>query len=517
MTATPSPATSLNAARRARDLQVLAEGGVVDVLVIGGGITGTGVALDAASRGLSVALVERQDLAHGTSRWSSKLVHGGLRYLAKGDVGIAFESARERGILMERTAPHLVRPLPFVTPLNDDHRRGPALLTATGFRAGDLLRAAAGTSRSTLPAPRRISASEAALLAPGLRRSDLRGALLHWDGQLVDDARLVIAVARTAAALGARILTYAEAGDVHGEGAVVTDLHGGGEIEIRARHVVNATGVWADTVDAAVELRPSRGAHLVLDAARLGNPSAGVTVPVRGELGRWVFTLPQGDGRVLVGLTDVPLAGPVPDVPEADDHDEHFLLSTVSRAFDLPLGPADVIGRFAGLRPLLAAADGHATADLSRSHRIIDGEDGIVTVVGGKLTTYRRMAEDAVDHLAAHRGANVGRSRTARIPLVGAAARNRLPGIAATPHLVRRYGTEAPAVAALAERDPQLGEPLAAGLPAIGAELAFGLAHEGALTVDDLLDRRTRIGLVAADRDAALSTAEALLAGVPTA
>jgi glycerol-3-phosphate dehydrogenase len=513
---TPSPATSLNAARRARDLEVLAGGQVVDVLVIGGGITGVGVALDAASRGLSVALLERRDLANGTSRWSSKLVHGGLRYLAKGDVGIAMESARERGILMERTAPHLTRPLPFVVPLNDDHRPGSAMLTDVGLRLGNVLRVLAGTSRSTLPRPRRISASEALLLAPGLRRADLRGALLQWDGQLVDDARLVIAVARTAAAHGARVLTYTEVEELHAGGAVVRDEHGGGTFEVRARAVVNATGVWADRLAASVELRPSRGAHLVLRAERLGDPAAGVTVPVRGELGRWVFTLPQGDGRVLVGLTDVPVAGgDVPDVPEADAHDEHFLLSTVSRAFDLALGPDDVVGRFAGLRPLLAGESG-STADLSRRHRLLDA-DGLLTVVGGKLTTYRAMAEEAVDHLAARDGLPVGRSRTARIPLVGAARRDALERLDAPPHLVRRYGAEALAVAALAEADPTLAEPLAPGHPAIAAELAHGVAHEGALTVDDLLERRTRIGLVPADREAALPAAEALLAAAPGA
>jgi glycerol-3-phosphate dehydrogenase len=507
----PSPASSLSAARRRRDLDALADGEVVDVLVIGGGITGVGVALDAASRGLSVALVERRDLAHGTSRWSSKLVHGGLRYLAKGDVGIALESARERGVLMERTAPHLTRALPFVIPLNDDHRPAAALLTAAGGRAGDALRRLAGTSRGTLPAPRRISASEAALLSPGLRRSDLRGALLFWDGQLVDDARLVIAVARTAAAFGARILTYVEAGEVTGDGAVVRDaLGGGGDLDLRARHVVNATGVWADAFEPSVELRPSRGAHLVLPAARLGDPAAGVMVPVPGAIGRWVFTLPQGDGRVLVGLTDVPLSGPLPEVPQADEHDEHFLLTTVSRALDVPLGPGDVIGRFAGLRPLLAGDDG-GTADLSRRHRVVEGDDGLLTVVGGKLTTYRRMAEDAVDVIAARPGVAVERSRSSRIPLVGAAPRERLQRVAAPPHLVRRYGAEAPAVLALGAGDPGLLEPVAPGNPTIGAELAYGLAHEGALVVDDLLDRRTRLGLVPEDRAAALPAAEALL------
>lgn len=510
MTPAPSAAASLNAVRRGRELAEVADGRTLDVLVVGGGITGAGVALDAASRGLSVALLERRDLAFGTSRWSSKLVHGGLRYLAKGQVGVAFESARERGILMERTAPHLTRALPFVFPLNDQLPRVPALMTAAGGRAGNLLRIAAGTARATLPPPRRISASEATLLSPGLRTGDLRGALLWWDGQLIDDARLVIAVARTAAAHGARILTHCEVTELTGSGATVTDVHGGGTFEVRARHVVNATGVWADQLAPDVALRPSKGAHLIVSAARLGNPSAGTMVPVPGTTGRWIFALPQGDGRVIVGLTDAPLAGPVPDVPSADEHDEHFLLSTISRALDVPLTPSDVVGSFAGLRPLLQS-EGGSTADLSRDHRLIEADDGLLTLVGGKLTTYRRMAEECIDRIAARPGVHVGRSRTAHLPLVGATGRARLDRIPAPRHLVRRYGTEAPAVLALGHIDPVLLEPVAPGHPTIGAELAFGAAHEGALTVEDLVDRRTRVGLVPADRAAAVDAAGTLL------
>jgi glycerol-3-phosphate dehydrogenase len=512
----PSPASSLHAARRARDLEALAGGEVVDVLVVGGGITGAGVALDAASRGLSVALLERHDLAWGTSRWSSKLVHGGLRYLAKGDVGIAFESARERGILMERVAPHLTRPLPMVVPLDADLPTPAALLAAAGLRAGNVLRVVAGTRRSTLPPPRRISASEACLLAPGLRRSGLRGALLAWDGQLVDDARLVVGVARTAAAHGARILTRCAVEAVGADGAVAVDVHGGSRrFEVRARHVVSATGVWADRLEPAVRLRPSKGAHLIVRAAALGDPHASLMVPVPGATGRWVFTVPIGDDRVLVGLTDAPVTGPVPDIPVVDAPDEHFLLTTVSRALGRPLSGPDVIGAFAGLRPLLEV-EGRTSTDLSRRHRVIEGAEGALTVVGGKLTTYRRMAQDAVDRIARRPGVAVGVSRTARIPLVGAARRRDLGAVRASERLVRRYGTEAVFVAALAEQDPALARPVAEGQPTILAELAFGLAHEGALDVDDLLDRRTRIGLVPAERAAALPAAEALLAGAST-
>ena len=262
--------------RRARELDELTSI-TIDVLVVGGGVTGCGVALDAASRGLSVALVEKSDLAHGTSRWSSKLVHGGLRYLATGDVGLAVESARERDILLRRTAPHLVRPLPMVVPLGDDIGRRDGLLFDAGHRTADVLRLLAGTPRSALPRPRRVSVTETTRLVPAVRRHGLRGGLLNWDGQLEDDARLVVAIARTAASYGARILTRVTALDSTG---AVRDELTGETAQLRARAVVNATGVWAGTLAPETRLRPSKGVHVVLPAAVLGNPTASLTVAV---------------------------------------------------------------------------------------------------------------------------------------------------------------------------------------------------------------------------------------------
>jgi glycerol-3-phosphate dehydrogenase len=506
--------TALHATRRARELEVLAAGEVVDVLVVGGGITGVGVALDAASRGLSVALVERRDLANGTSRWSSKLVHGGLRYLAKGQVGIALDSARERRILMERTAPHLIRPLPIVMPLHASMSRGDTALATAGQWAGDGLRALAGTDSGTLPKPRRVGAVEASQLVPAVRRHDLRGGLVFWDGQLEDDARLVVAVARTAAGLGARILTRCAVTSVAPDGAAVTDELTGDHFVIHARHVVNATGVWADSLDAGVRLRPSKGAHLVLRGQTLGNPAAAMSVPVPGESFRYVFALPHPDGHVYVGLTDDPASGPIPDEPTVDGAEERFLLATLSRALAIPLGPEDVVGRFAGYRPLLAgsdpAADDDKTADLSRSH-LIRESDGVLTVVGGKLTTYRQMAEEVVDRIAARDGVEAGPCRTRDLPLVGAASAARLERVRAPQRLVRRYGLEAPLVHGLGAAEPSLLDPIAPGLEVLGVELRFGLTHEGALTVDDLLDRRTRLGLVPADRAEALPAASLLM------
>ncbi|MFN2539637.1 MAG: glycerol-3-phosphate dehydrogenase/oxidase [Mycobacteriales bacterium] len=470
----------LDAARRTRELEQLPFE-QLDVLVVGGGITGVGIALDAASRGLQVALVEKDDLAFGTSRWSSKMVHGGLRYLASGDVGIALESAQERGILMCRTAPHLIRALPMAIPLSTDIDRRAQLLIGAGARAVDVLRAVSRTPRSVLPGPRRIGVAETQRLLPAVKRDGLRGALLNWDGHLEDDARLVIAVARTAAAHGARILTR-----VRWDDGRLTDVLSGESLAYQAKTTVIATGAWTPGVT------PSKGVHIVLDAKTLGNPVASITVPVVGEANRYVFALPHGDGIVHVGLTDDPLDGPLPEVPTAEEPEIAFLLETLSRGLEIPLQRGDVIGSFAGVRPLVAGAEGR-TADLSRRHTVTL-EDGRLTVLGGKLTTYRRMAQDAVDLIS-----DVP-CRTTELPLVGAGATGR-------DRLSRRYGSEAAQVSAGTMRR------LADGVPVLQAELEWGLRAEGALTVEDLLERRTRLSLVDAWAEAARPAAESVLQG----
>jgi glycerol-3-phosphate dehydrogenase len=479
----------------------------VDVLVIGLGITGAGVALDAAARGLSVLAVDAHDVAFGTSRWSSKLVHGGLRYLATGQVGIAYESAKERAILIDTTAPHLVRPLGSVIPLTDDISTRNALLASVGIRAGDLLRIASRTPRGTLPPPRRISAAKARELAPGLKTDGLRGALLYWDGQAEDDARLVTCIARTAAAHGAVVRTRARAVTATGTSATLRDELTGTEIAVSARAVINATGVWSDTLAEDIRLRPSRGTHLVLRGERLGSPTATVNVPVPGSSSRWVFAIPQSDGTVFVGLTDEPVDD-VPDVPRPSDEEISFLLSVMSRGLEIPLTHDDIVGTFAGLRPLLEA-DG-ATEDLSRKHAVHRSPNGVITIVGGKLTTYRRMAEDTVDAT----GLTTVRSSTAHLSLLGAADRSVLATVKAPERLVRRFGTEARAVLASAAKtsglpDDDLVMPGPRGVTL--AELIFAVTHEGAVDIDDLLDRRTRIGLVPADREAAMPLARRAL------
>ncbi|MFJ3653710.1 glycerol-3-phosphate dehydrogenase/oxidase [Streptomyces nigra] len=522
-TATPPPGgASLSAARRARELTATVGGPAVDVLVVGLGATGAGAALDAASRGLTVAAIDAHDLAFGTSRFSSKLIHGGLRYLASAQFDVAHESAVERGVLMERTAPHLVRAQPFVLPLTPLVSRAQSALAWAGFRAGDTLRLAARTARATLPAPRRLSAVETRHLAPALRTQGLRGGLLSWDGRLTDDARLVTAVARTAAAHGARVLTRVRALELGASGARVRDELTGEEGEISARVVVNATGVWADGLVEGIRIRPSRGTHLVLRSDRLGPLPAGLHVPVPGETNRFVLVLPQGDGRVYVGLTDEPVEGPVPDVPEVPETDIGFLLDVLGSVLDAPVGREDVVGAFAGLRPLLdtTAEDGSATgrtADVSRRHAVLTSSEGVITIVGGKLTTYRRMAEDAVDAAVATGRVSAGPSPTASLPLVGAASPTALAAVRAPRRLVQRYGTEAAAVHELGATDPRLNEPVLAGHPVTAAELLWAVRHEGALDASDLLDRRTRIGLIPADRTAAMDAVrEALGEETPT-
>jgi glycerol-3-phosphate dehydrogenase len=411
---------------------------------------------------------------------------------------------------MERVAPHLVRALPFVLPLTPMVPRSQAAMAHAAMRAGDALRLAARTSREVLPRPRSLSAVETLRLAPALRPHGLRGGLLSWDGQLADDARLVAAIARTAAAHGAAVLTRCRALTLAGDGAVVRDELTGRELTVRARSVINAAGVWAGGLVDGVRLRPSRGTHLVLRAEVVPGLSAGLHVPIPGERNRFVLVIPQGDGRILVGLTDEPADGPVPDVPEPTEAEIGFLLDILDSALDLPIRREQVAGAFAGLRPLLDRGHGR-TADISRRHAVLTSRDGVVTIVGGKLTTYRRMAEDAVDAAVAVAGLDTGPSRTSRLPLVGAAPAARLAALDAPRRLVQRYGTEAPQVAALAREDASLLEPVVPGLPVLRAELAWAVRHEGALDVDDLLDRRTRIGLVPAYRTACLPAAEAAL------
>lgn len=470
--------SALNAARRRTEIQHAAEDSS-DVLVVGGGITGVGVALDAASRGLSVTLIEAEDLAFGTSRFSSKLVHGGLRYLATGDVATAQESAFERHLLMTAIAPHLIRPLgqllPFVPGVSMRQRAA----GSAGMLLGDLLRMRAHTPRSVLPAPRTVSARTAHRLAPALSQHGLHGGMLSYDGQLVDDARLVVTVARTAAGRGARILTRTRALSVRADGASVEDAITGERLEIRARAVVNATGVWAGTLDETISVRPSRGTHIVVDAADLGDPEVALTIPHEGSISRYVFALPQQHGRVIVGLTDEDAPGPIPAVAAPTEHEIAFLLASLNRVVATPIRRDQVRGAFAGLRPLVDSG-AQTSADVSRRHLVTASDAGVISVLGGKLTTYRRMAEDAVDLAVGRRHLAAAPSSTAQLRLVSRDVEDH---------------------SRIVDEPTGLTE----------AEVEFAVRTEGAMTAADVLDRRTRVGLADADRTRCLGPVQAIV------
>ena len=482
----------LTAQRRTRELTALRDD-VVDVLVIGGGVTGAGVALDAATRGLSVALVEKNDLAAGTSRWSSKLAHGGLRYIVAGQVGVAWESAVERNHLVRTIAPHLISPMRFVVADRPDYPRGNKSLARVGFGIADVLRRAARTPAS-LPRTRWVDGPAARALVPSLR-ADTTGAFVTVDGALEDDARLVVAIARTAASYGARVVTHCRAVDVHRDGATVQDELTGDRFDLRARTVVVATGVWTGGLVDGVDLQPSKGAHVLVRAEAVGRPTSGFNILVPGSRNRFVFAVPRPDGTVQVGLTD-DAVDEVEDEPRVSETDERFLLETLSSGLSSPVTSADVVGRFAGLRPLLApsggvGAGGGSPADLSRRHALLD-RDGVFVLVGGKLTTYRRMAQDAVDAVASR--LDVSRPCvTTTVPLVGAAQTRD----STTDRLVRRFGAEAGEVAAAGPADP-----LAADMPALRCEVGWAVRAEGAVTADDV-DRRLRLDLIPAWSQAA--------------
>jgi glycerol-3-phosphate dehydrogenase len=492
-----------------------------DLLVVGGGITGAGVALDAASRGLRTALVERDDFASGTSSKSSKLVHGGLRYLQQKEFSLVYEALYERQRLLEN-APHLVHVLPFLVPIMQrggliDRRVSRVLGSALwmydltgGWRIGKR--------------HHRISADTARAHMPTLDPSRLASAYLYYDAQ-ADDARLTLAIARSAADHGAAVVNHtALVGLVkHGErvcGARVRahDDHGStdAEIEVRARSVVNAAGVWADHVREIDEgadpasIRPAKGVHVTVPWTRVRNDIAAI-IPVPKDR-RSVFVIPWGD-TTYVGTTDTDYTGPV-DAPTCTGADVDYLLAALNSVLEERVSRADVVGTWAGLRPLLRAGNTR-TADLSRRHSVHASPSGVVTVTGGKLTTYRRMAADTVDEIAKLVGARTG-SRTKQLRLHGATGVHLPPaGVEASvrEHLHGRFGSDATAVAQLADTDPTLAAPLVEGQPYLRAEAVYAVREEMARTLDDVLSRRTRARLFARDAsaDAAVATA-ALLA-----
>ena len=499
-----------------------------DVLVIGGGITGAGVLLDAASRGLRAALVERDDFASGTSSKSSKLVHGGLRYLQQKEFALVHENLVERQRLLHN-APHLVEPLPFLIPLFGKGGVVDQTIVRTFSVALWMYDVAGGWKIGKRH--RKVTAEELAAHLPTLRRDRLVAGFIYYDAR-TDDARLTLAVTRTAVlSHGAVAVNHAPVTKLlkddegHVCGAVIEPSDAHGPIEVTARAVVNATGVWSDEIrfleDGSHEgtIRPAKGIHLTVDRAKLPCDIAAV-IPVPKDR-RSIFVVPWGKHTYL-GTTDTDYAGTLED-PQVDEADIAYVLGAVNAAVSEPLTADDITGSWAGLRPLLAKSPGHKrapsarTADLSRRHQVIVSDRGLVTITGGKLTTYRKMAQDTVDALADQLG-RIRTSPTKRLLLRGAdglgavdrlaSSGSRTVDLAVLAHLRGRYGGETRAVLSLLSGDPDLATPLVEGLPYLRAEAVYAVRYEMAADLADVLARRTRSLLL--DAQATLRAAPAL-------
>jgi glycerol-3-phosphate dehydrogenase len=506
------------------DALVAAAGGTFDVAVVGGGVTGAGVALDAAARGLSVVLLEAGDIASGTSSRSGKTMHGGLRYLEQLNLGLVRDALRERDLTIRLLAPHLVGHEPFLYPLTHHWERP---YVGAGVALYDAMATLSGRG-GAVPHHRHLSRRGALRVAPGLDPHGLTGAVQYPDGRM-DDARHTLAVARTAAGYGALVIGYAEATGLRTEGGrvtgvQVTDRTGGVTVDVRARVVVNAAGVWAGRVQElagvrSFTVRPAKGVHLLVRGEAFDS-----TTGILARAEDSVIILRRWYGSWLLGTTDTPYDGDLRE-PPVEQADVDYLLRNVNRYLRRPLGPADVLGSFAGLRPLIAPAAGGAgrTSALSRDHVVVEEPPGLVTVVGGKYTTYRVMARDAVDAAARPLARTLPPSPTATLPLVGApgwrAVGNGLPRLAdrygvpepALRRMLHRYGDELPDVLAPAAADPALARPVPGAAGYLGVEFRRAVTHEGARTLDDVLTRRTRVALEAPDAGRAAAPAVAAL------
>ena len=492
-----------------------------DVLVVGGGVVGAGTALDAATRGLSVALLEARDFASGTSSRSSKLIHGGLRYLEMLDFGLVREALAERGLLLGRIAPHLVRPVPFLYPLA--HRAwerpyvGSGLVLYDGMSRFGGVRGGAkvGEGAGRLPRHRQLTRRAALRLAPALRREALVGAIQYYDAS-VDDARFVVDLVRTAASYGATVANRVRVVGFLREGERVVgvrarDQEHGTEFTVHAQQVVNATGVWTDETQAMIgergqfKVRASKGVHLVVPRDRIQS-STGLVLRTQTSV---LFVIPWGR-HWIVGTTDTEWSLDKTH-PAASASDIDYLLGQVNEVLKTPLSREDVEGVYAGLRPLLAG-ESDQTSRLSREHVVAHPAPGLVVVAGGKYTTYRVMAADAVDEVARALDYRVAPCCTDDVPLLGAeghrvawnarartAARTGLH-VARIEHLLRRYGSLSSEVLALCEADPTLREALPGAEDYLRAEVVYAVSHEGARHLDDVLARRTRVSIETWDR-----------------
>ncbi|GAB3228667.1 glycerol-3-phosphate dehydrogenase/oxidase [Glycomyces halotolerans] len=501
-----------------------------DVLVVGGGATGLGAAVDAAGRGLRTALVEARDFGSGTSSRSSKLVHGGLRYLEQLELGLVREALAERGLLSERLAPHLVRPVPFLLPLRDGWER---LYYGAGVAVYDVLAAAwgsgaaAGRGRGGMPWHRHLGRAATHLAFPDLS-GRVRGSIRYFDGR-VDDARLVVTLARTASSLGAAVVSSAEAVGFVREGGRLTgvevlDVESGERYRVRASTVICAAGVWSDELARMVPermgmaVRASKGVHLVLPGEAIDG-NAGVIARTKWSV---LFIIPW-DGHWIVGTTDTDWKLD-PAHPAASAGDVAYLLQQASEVLRKRLDVGQVEGVYAGLRPLLRG-ETEETSKLSRTHAVVEAEPGLFFVAGGKLTTYRVMARDAVDRAVSRLGREVPASGTHLLPLLGAdgfgwfwserealADRFGVP-VESVERLLRRYGSLAPQVLRLAAEQPQLGRPLPGVGDYLRAEVVYAARCEGALHLDDVLTRRLRLSIETSDRGTRAAMDAAGLAG----
>ena len=503
----------------------------LDVLVVGMGATGAGVALDAASRGLRVAVVDMGDLASGTSSKSSKLVHGGLRYLENYEFGLVREGVQERQLLM-RLAPHLVRPMDFLYPVWPDTAK--RRLLGLGLTTYDVF-AFAMAGRGDVRRHERVSAEQAIALAPALADSGLLHSYLYGDCG-TDDARLVLAVVQAARSFGALAVSYAEVTglqtDLAGRvcRATVHDRLGGSDVTLRARHIVNATGVWVDRLQELEQpgrpavVQPSKGVHLVVPRDRLPLLEASILLPSKQGDGRSMFAIPWGDQTIL-GTTDTPYDGALEDL-SLTGADLDYVLAAGNDVFRRDLSSQDVLGAWVGVRPLLRTPQSTTMSDLSRRHTLVEGAGGLLTITGGKLTTYRRMAKDVVDRIVARDGSKA-RCRTDEIAIGGtqpvevlqAEVRSAASGLGLDQRvadgLVRQTGEQAYTVLSLIAADPTLGDVLSPSAPHVYAEVVHAARVEGAVTLDDVFSRRLRLslrardaGLPAAPRAAALLAAE---------
>ncbi|MBD0280574.1 MAG: glycerol-3-phosphate dehydrogenase/oxidase [Thermoleophilaceae bacterium] len=477
-----------------------------DLAVVGGGITGAGVALDAAARGYSVALVERADFAVGTSSRSSKLIHGGLRYLQSFDLGLVREALLERSLLV-KLAPHLVSPLPFLVPAFDGRR--PDRLMGMGLNMYDAMSWRRGRDEDEDWSPTRhriIGGTETVEMVPALAAREPNAAYLFYDCQ-TDDARLVLTVLGEAERFGAVCANACEAIGLvdragRAAGLLVRDTLGGGDFELTASNVINATGVWADRLrpdelygeEEVPRIRPSRGTHIVLPRDALP-VEAGVIVPAGA--GRSIFALPWL-GRTLVGTTDNDYAGSLEHVPPGEE-DVDYLLSALNAFFGTSLSAGDLAGAYAGVRPLISSGDPKKSVDISRKAELYETSSGLVTITGGKLTTWRRMAKLAVDRIVEREGREAP-CRTHEIPLGEPVEPDALPEAAvdgdSRRHLARRYGHAAQHVMRMVAASPELGERISPGLPDVAAEAAYAVRREQARCLSDVLLRRTRVGLL---------------------